>query len=144
MSYSLSSDLPAILTEPFRIWTTTFCILYKLQLYIGTSTAQKWTDCMQSKILEGKADIDLSQRRIVEAGHGSRLSGSCAAAPTIARIAAAAPPGMSHTHIYTSKQAVTHTHKHTHTYIQASKQSHTRSHNQKVMWAHKHASIQIT
>ena len=101
---------------------------------------------MQSKSLEEKADIDLSQRRIVEAGHGSRLSGSCAAAPTIARIAAAAPPGMSHTHIYTGKQASshTHTHKHTHTYIQASKQSHTRSHNQKVMWAHKHASIQIT
>ena len=93
---------------------------------------------MQSKSLEEKADIDLSQRRIVEAGHGSRLSGSCAAAPTIARIAAAAPPGMSHTHIYTSKQAVTHTQPQSKSHVGTQTCKHTNYIKTKLYKRHKY------
>ena len=49
--------------------------------------------------------------------------GSCAAAPTIVRITAAALTGMSHTH----------THTHTHTYS-----THTLSHRSKEIWKHTH------
>ena len=50
--------------------------------------------------------------------------GSCAAAPTIVRITAAALTGMSHTHTHTH----THIHTHTNTLIDLKKYGNTHTH----------------
>ena len=71
---------------------------------------------------------ELAWKRVMAAW---KQNGSCAAAPTIARIAAAAP-GMSHTLTHTDTDTLTHTdthrHTHTHTNARTDTDAHTDTH----------------
>ena len=124
----------------------------------------KWEETDVGKNRDG---MEPEEEGSLEAGHGTGSSrawrlGSCDAAPTIARIAAAAA-GMSHTHkhiqpashnphththiythIYTCIHSThTHTHAHTHTLTQRHMHTHIHTHTHKDIHTHAHENVFI-